>query len=432
MTAREQPGHPIRNPGLRAQWQRMHELAGPARTGPPSGRERLATFAALTVMLVAVSLREGEHRIPDATLLVFTLLAWAPLLVRTRWPRGVLAATSLVESAHLVLVPWLDPDLRSPVPVATYQPVPLATMVAVYTVATRSPRLVAWASGAAATAMLFWVAVLARPVELMSTDLVMAQLVIIATGLGVLVAGRRERAVQLAREREAQKQAAVIAERLRIARELHDVLAHNLALVNAQAGVAHYLLRSDPNAAAAALEGITQHTAQAIDELRATVGLLRYGDDRPDSTATQDGQQNDGAAGQLRPMPTLDRDVDELLDRFRLAGMPLDLVEEGNRRPLSAPTGLTAYRIVQEALTNAAKHAPGAPVQVSLDWSSDGLAVSVRNQASPTPEELRPPAAGSRHGITGMRERARSVHGSLEAGPTQDGGYAVEASIPLN
>jgi signal transduction histidine kinase len=406
-------------PPLRDLLVRLHQHAGPDRTGWPSRTEWAATAVTLLTMLTAVTLREGEARVPDATLLTFTLLAWLPQLVRTRWPRAVLAAVTLVETLHLVLVPWVDPDLSSPVPVATYQPVPLGTMVAVYTLAVRGPRLVAWTAGAVATLQLFIASLLARPLELINTDLVMAQLVILATGLGALVAGRRERVAQTVREREAEMHAAVAEERLRIARELHDVLAHNLTLVNAQAGVAGYLLQTDPDAAAAALTDITRHTARAIDELRATVGLLRQaGPDGTDATSAAD----------LRPMPDLSQ-LDALVAEFRRTGMAVEAAHTGAARALGAATELAVYRIVQEALTNAAKHAPGAAATVSLHWTDDELTVRVENGRSTASPGPHPPGTG--HGIIGMRERTRAVGGHLDAGSAADGGFVVAATLPI-
>ncbi|WP_448630610.1 sensor histidine kinase [Cellulomonas soli] len=259
--------------------RRSRAAARAWRTGRPTPAGWVFTIVMLAIMLTTVSLRTGSFAMPDRTLLMFTVAAWAPLLVRTVRPLLALAGTVLVESAHLALIPVVDPGAVQTVAMAAYQPVPLATLAAAFTVASRTPRRTGWVAGLGAGLVLGVVATAARPASLFATDVVMVNLVMIATAVGALVAGRSDRIAREAQEREDEKQRAVVDERLRIARELHDVLAHNITLVNAQAAVAHYLLRTDPDAAARALQDITTHSERAIDELRATVGLLRHGPD---------------------------------------------------------------------------------------------------------------------------------------------------------
>ena len=382
-------------------------------------RGAAVTAGTLATMLTVVTVRQGHEEFPGTTLLVFTLLAWLPLLVRLRWPLAVLGAVVLAESLHLVLVPFVEPGLNTPIAMAAYQPVPLATMAAAWTVASRLPRTIGWAAGVGAAATLLVVSVLARPLTLLATDMVMFNLVVIATGVGVLVASRRERAVRIAREHQAETRQQVVAERLRIARDLHDVLAHHLTLVNAQAGVADYLMHTDVRAASTALHDISQHTRRALDELRATVGLLR-----------QDGDAGAPAAEQaetLSPVPGLER-LDDLVAGFRSAGTAVSLSVIGTPLPLAASADLAAYRIVQEALTNAAKHAPGARTDVVLNWSRQRLDLGIEN--GPAPSRHRAPAPGTGHGLIGMRERAHSCGGSLSAEPAPTGGFIVRATIP--
>jgi signal transduction histidine kinase len=149
-------------------------------------------------------------------------------------------------------------------------------------------------------------------------------------------------------------------ERLRIARELHDVLAHHLTLVNAQAGVAEYLLRSDTDAAETALRA-TEHTRQGLDEMRATVGPLRQDDDADPAART---------TPSVVAVPTVG-DLDRLVDAARATGQEARMSTHGSPRPLDASAGLAGYRIVQEAMTNAARHAPGATVEVHVAWLPD-------------------------------------------------------------
>ena len=376
------------------------------------------TVLTLLVMLTAVWLRQGAATptFPGWPLLVFTVLAWLPLVVRTRWPLPVLVATVVVHAAQLLLLPHLDPGLPSPVGMAAYQPVPVATTVAAFTAAVRLPRRTAWIVGGAASVVLPLAALVGQPDDHLWTDLVMGNLVLDGTAAGALVAGRRERLAHEARERAAHTQRAVEAERLRIAAELHDVLAHHLTLVNAQVGVADYLLASDPGAARTALHGLAEHTRQALDELRATVGLLRYG-------VGVDGDEVD----ERRPVPGVDQ-LPELVATSRAAGSVVRVRTVGERRPLTAQADLAGYRIVQESLTNATRHAPGAAVEVRLEWTGDELRLSVAN--GPPARSVRS-APGTGHGLLGMRERAHAAGGTVTAGPTADGGYLVTAHLPV-
>ena len=368
----------------------------------------------LVTMLVAVTLRQGYQEFAGATLLSFTLASWLPLLLRLRLPIAALIATVTIESLHLIFVPLIEPDLTVRVSVAAYQPVPLATMAAAWTVASRCPRLVGVIAGFGAATVLLLVSLLAQPGSLIGTDMVMFNLVCIATGVGLAVAARKDRAQRLKEANAQEIRETVTAERLRIARELHDVLAHHLTLVNAQAGIAGYLLTTNPDAAATALNGIADHTRSALDELRATVGLLRQDD------------QADGDA--LAPQPTLEQ-LDSLVAGFRSAGATVTLDAQGEPQPLTPAADLAAYRIVQEGLTNAMKHAPGSSVDLTVHWDVGRLKITVEN--GPGHERSgRLARSGSGNGLIGMRERVRVCGGRLTAGPTATGGYLVEADIP--
>lgn len=388
-----------------------------ARSRRSTRNDWIVTLGALLAMVAAASVRTASFSIPEPALLGATLLSWLPLMARTRWPLWSLVATVIAESAHIALLGAMHlPPAGDPM--AAYQPVPIATMVAVYTLAVCARPRLAWPAAFGAAALLLLAGLFFHGRPLLATDMVAVDLVLIATAVGAMVAARRRRARRAADRFAEQTRQAVLDERLRIARDLHDALAHNLTLVNTQAAVADYLLRTDPEAAATAMRDITHHTRQAIQELRATVGLLRY--DQPDSPADNES---------LRPPPSLSQ-LDDLVAAFTGSGTPVALTSTGEPQPLDQHVDLAAYRIAQEALTNAAKHAAGEPIDVMIDWTSPGtvtlLVVNI------VPSRLRAPVLpGTGHGLIGMRERAIAARGSLVAGLMPDTRFQVRASLPV-
>jgi signal transduction histidine kinase len=221
-----------------------------------------------------------------------------------------------------------------------------------------------------------------------------------------------DRAARLERERDAQAQIAAAAERARIARELHDVVAHNVSVMVVQADGASYALGSEPERARQALATIAATGRQALAEMRRLLGVLRSGDFR----------------AELAPLPGVDQ-LRDLLDQTRAAGRTVSFMLDGTPRPLPDGVGLAAYRVVQESLTNSRKHGGiGASVAVSLRYSADELLVQVTDDG-------RGAAAandGAGLGLTGMRERVGIYGGSVQAGPRQLGGYQVTARLPLH
>jgi len=211
------------------------------------------------------------------------------------------------------------------------------------------------------------------------------------------------------REEEAQRRAEQ--ERLRIAHELHDVVAHTLTTINVQAGVAEHLLDRDPSHARNALATIEAASHEALDELRAILGVLR---------------EQDGADLPLEPSPGLDG-VSLLVDRFREAGGDIELEVDGEQ-PERVPDAvqLAAFRIVQESLTNARRHAPGAAARVRLAYADDRLRVGIENDSG---QGLNGNGRGPGVGIAGMHERATALGGTFEAGPCGDG-FKVTAELP--
>ena len=381
---------------------------------------QLVNLAVLAVMVVAVLLRDGTGSFvyPGTPLLVFTILGWLPLLVRTRWPLPVLVATVLVSALQLILVPHLDPVWKTAVGMAEFQPIPIAVAVAAYTVAVRARRRTGWVAGCVAAGVLPLIALATTGADYVWTCLVMCNLILDGTVAGVLVAARRDRLVREERAQAERTRREVEAERLRIARELHDVLAHHLTLVNAQAGVADYLFKDDPDAAGKALGGLAKHTRQALDELRATVGLLR-------EDPTSDGPDN------RPPLPTL-AELPQLVHTVHAAGVTVDLNIHGQPQPMPPGADLAAYRLVQEGLTNAARHAPGTPITVDLTWHDHQLAIRVANPAQPRTATTPP---GSGHGLLGMSERVHAAGGHLtiqrpEAGTA--GHFVLAAELPID
>ncbi len=223
----------------------------------------------------------------------------------------------------------------------------------------------------------------------------------------------------LERERESAARTAVDAERARIAQELHDIVSHNVSLMVVQAGAAREVLPTMPDQAAAALLAVEGAGRDAMTELRHLLGLLA-----PSQNGEDDG--DDGA--DLSPQPSLSR-LSPLIDRIAFAGLPVDVRISGEPRPLPAGIDLTAYRIVQEALTNAIKHGDGGKAEVTVRYADHALRVEVLSSGS-APD--RPQGDGAGRGLLGLRERVTVYGGDLDARRRLGGGYRVRARIPLD
>ncbi|GGU21420.1 sensor histidine kinase [Streptomyces violascens] len=228
-----------------------------------------------------------------------------------------------------------------------------------------------------------------------------------------------ERASRLEREREAQAKVAVAAERARIARELHDVVAHNVSVMVVQADGAAYVMDTSPEQAKTALETISMTGRQALAEMRRLLGVLRTGEHQE--------------AGEYVPQPDVQQ-IEDLVETVRGAGLTVDFKIEGTPRPLPSGVELTAYRIVQEALTNTRKHGgPDAGASVRLVYFDDGLGLLVEDDGRGAAHEMYEDggADGQGHGLIGMRERIGMVGGTLDAGPRPGGGFRISALLPL-
>jgi signal transduction histidine kinase len=327
-----------------------------------------------------------------------------PLIWRRRWPAGVFMVVTAVALAQwLVGVPlWSD----------------VALLVVVATVASERPRREA----VAAWAVLEFGVVLASVRWSFTGSWVrsligLSGLAAVALLAGVVVRSRRahfaeltERAVRLELERDQQAQIATAAERTRIAREMHDVIAHSLAVMIAMADGASAKLRREPERAGAAIDAVAEVGRQALGETRRLLAVLR-----------------DPAEGtDLAPQPRLDG-LGELVDRVRDTGLDASLIVTGQPFALPESAELAVYRIVQEATTNVLKHAVGAgTVSVELRYDGTRVEVEVRDDGAVVPVGV------GRHGgpgIEGMRERVALYHGTLHAGPGRSGGWVVRASL---
>ena len=222
---------------------------------------------------------------------------------------------------------------------------------------------------------------------------------------------KRARRAEQAREAEANRR--VAEERMRIARELHDAVGHHVALINVQAGALACLLDdADLRQAAESVAHIQRASEEALEELRLTVGLLR----------------EPGAAEPAEPVPGLDQ-LDELICAFAGAGLQVTREVTGQARPLPEAVELTAYRVIQESLTNTRKHAGCDSALVRLGYTPGALSLAVEDEGKPVTVGSRPTPPG--HGIAGMRERVAALGGRLSAGPRPEGGYRVLAELPL-
>jgi signal transduction histidine kinase len=240
-----------------------------------------------------------------------------------------------------------------------------------------------------------------------------AWLIVLAT-VTEIVHVRRERAAEIAHSAREEQLRRASDERLRIARDLHDVVAHNISLINVQASVALHLVDEQPERAGAALRAIKDASKDALEELRSVLDILRAGDEAPRA-----------------PTPTLD-DVDQLIERAAATGLDVVIDVQGVRRRLPQPVEVAAYRVVQEALTNVVRHAGSAPTIVSLSYSPESIVVQVDDNGTGSPPNgTASGTTGTGSGLLGMRERVAALGGRLDAAARPSGGFRVRAWIPV-
>jgi signal transduction histidine kinase len=342
----------------------------------------------------------------EASWITFVLigLAFLPLILRRKYPAAVLVVTTVAATLYEVLP---NPPSFTMVGV----------LIALYTLGTLTDRkrLLLW--GALSTALVLLASLPAPNSAAFWGEVVRNLSVMLVAGLlGDATRNRRayiaeveRRAAEAERTREEDTRRRVDEERLRIARELHDVTAHSLSVIAVQSGVASHVLDSNPEEARRALVAIRQVSRDSLQELRAMLGVLR-------------GSEDDAAP--LAPTAGLERLAD-LVRPLEESGLAVEVATEGDLTDVPAIADASAYRIVQEALTNVLRHAGKARVSVSVRREPDSLVVEITDDGPGTlPFE-------EGHGIAGMRERVSALGGALEAGPRDEGGWRVSARLPL-
>ncbi|SOD63095.1 Signal transduction histidine kinase [Streptomyces zhaozhouensis] len=374
-----------------------------------------------SVFVMALPFEGGEYEGSEAGAVVALIGLGTVVMLRRRWPGQMLGLAILLGLFQLAVdVPPL--------------PANFALLMIIFTVAARPER---WASrlglltsvAAPVLSTVRWPA----PEEQSLAGMIISCAFLtvafcLAWVLGDSLRTRRayyaeleQRAARLELERETQARMAVAAERARIARELHDVVAHNVSVMVVQADGAAYVLDSAPEQTLNALRTISGTGRQALAEMRRLLGVLRTEDS---SVSAQD----------YVPQPGVEQ-LSELVDQVRDTGLPVDFRISGTPRPLPSGVELTAYRIVQEALTNTRKHGgPDAGATVALEYGGDALTVLAEDDGRGAQQELYEGrgADGQGHGLIGMRERVGMVNGLLVAGPRPGGGFRISATLPLN
>ncbi len=386
---------------------------------PPRGpvalgaRQWLASATlVLCAALITLALTAGPYPHDRAPRLALAFVFCVPIAALRRWPLPVLAAVTAVNVVVMA---------------AGNAPLPFGIMLglASYLAASRLPRRVS-IPAAVTTAMALGGALLYAATTTRNAAVAVEAVegfLPLAAGwfTGDSAAARRRYlaglAEQAARERAAEAELALLQvhqERVRIARELHDVVAHTLAVITVQAGVGRRLMAKRPEEASTALESIETIGRTAQEELRVVLGLLRDEDNR---TAA------------LAPAPTL-ADVKDLIETVQASGTPIELHMSGADRPLSPALELSVYRVLQEALTNVVKHAPGARATVDLAVFDNVIRLDVTDDGGPAGQPLAGEQAGPGHGIVGMRERITAFGGWLHAEPLPGRGFRVTAQVP--
>jgi signal transduction histidine kinase len=387
----------------------MGIMAAPSRWAQAHPRivDGGVAFAMVLLALPVLSHGRGPgHDGPDVDVTVLLAVAAVPLVARRRYPLPVWAVTVLFG-----VLAVLNSDGRLPLPLPTF----LALYTVGRSVAVRNTVLATAVTGIAfsigmAVAQGAWLDEHGDFPALATLALSGA-----AAAVGVAVrsqqaalaaAQARAQQAELTREEEAERR--VTDERVRIARELHDIVAHHISVINVQAGVARHLMDSSPEQARTALGLVREASKTVLSEMSSVVGLLRT-------------QEEDAPT---EPAPGLSL-IGALVESVRRAGLQLSWTSMGQPYELPSINDLTAYRVVQESLTNAVKYGSGT-ADLVIDYGPTAVRIDVRNPVGST----QPASAGGGHGLIGMRERVEAVRGLLVTGPTADGTFTVHAEIP--
>ena len=368
------------------------------------------SLLALFLMFIAVGEAFDAHNAhrPNASLVAVFIapLTTAPIALRRYRPLETLAVTVVAETVLLIF--------------SSQGELPFGVVVALYTVASRCERPVSIRAAAwTAPPIAFGVLINNGP----NPGKVIPELALFAIAwvIGENLRTRRAylaeleaRAARLEREREEKAERAAVEERTRIARELHDVIAHNVSVMVVQASAGEDVFDSDPGRAREALAAVAATGRDALGELRRLLGVIRLGDQEALSYAPQPGIGGLGG----------------LVDQVRDTGLAVELSVDGEARELPEATSLCVYRIVQEALTNSLKHAAATRAWVSLRYDPDELTVLVSDDGRGVTDAAVNGGAGG-HGLIGMRERVALFGGEMQAGPSAKGGYCVTARLPV-
>jgi signal transduction histidine kinase len=387
----------------------------PHQPGPPprsAAIRRWATDAAIVVIVIAIEVggtfasASWHHGHVIAGVATYLLLAvgGASLIARRRYPVGVLAVTLAVaiwpgaaSQAHLIWIALIVAFFTAVQ--ARQRAAAIASLVIGYVASVWPPWLIG-SPGHATARFAVWLAVLL--------------LFLLAVAEVIRARGQRTAALEQSRQEELRRRAGE--ERMRIARDLHDVVAHNISVINVQANTALHLMDRQPDRARSALTTINEVSGQALVELRSVLGVLRAVDESVPRA----------------PTPGLAR-LGDLADTAAAAGLAVRVEESGQRTRLPAEVDLAAYRILQEALTNSARHSGGTNAAIRIAYGEGALMIEVDDDGalrSPGRPPGQPQGTGS--GIAGMTERAAALGGTLQAGPRPGGGFTVRARLPLH
>ncbi|WSD60532.1 histidine kinase [Actinacidiphila glaucinigra] len=388
----------------------------------------------LAVGFTAASMLLGHERPPDDWIRLdlfgyaLTALVNLPIVVRRWAPVGVCVFVCAAWALYVAAGYW--PVVNS-----------MAALLALYTVAALRPVRTALACAALTGAVWVYAGLTAAQGSMatVAAQAVVFPLVMCRFGRSARVSAKREERLarlteQLRTEQQDRAREAVAEEQARIARELHDVVAHHMSVISVQAGMAAYVFHTSPQTARGALDTISDTSREALQEMRRMLKVLRAGP----------GEPQEGWAS-YDPMPSVTR-LGEMIERVRAAGLAVELRIEGEPRPVAPGVGLCAYRVVQEALTNVLKHAPLARARVLVVYEPHHLAVTVTDDGPGTtgatgtgggsgaPPGRSDPATigrGTGHGLIGMRERARLYGGTVDIGPLGEG-FEVRLVLPTS
>lgn len=386
-----------------------------------------ATGTGFLLLLMVVTATDIPSSTSGATRTLASALLSVAIVAPLAWRRvRPTASAAAVYTAALLQVLFFTPLVL---------PADIAVLVALYSVTVHGPR---WAHRVAIVGALVGSVVLGVSMNgwfdapgAASTAIFSGVVALSVWAFGLVRRSRREtiealvdRAQRLEVERDQQSQIATAAERARIAREMHDIVAHSLTVMIAQADGGRYAADADPAAATRALGTIAETGRAALTDMRRLLGVLRGGTDTSDVPGP--GGLSHPAAQGFAPQPA-ESDVGALVDQVRASGLRASLVRMGEPRALPPGTGLTVYRIAQEALTNVLKHAgPDPTVTVLVQWLPDAIVVEVSDDGRGASAD----SDGLGQGLLGMRERATMFGGTVAAGPRPGGGFRVRAQLP--